>query len=63
LGRQNRLWSFVSIAQHMDPTQLLGRMDPLEIGRRRRTTTPSIKEFPEPLSAKRLESKVAWWIL
>jgi hypothetical protein len=63
LGRQNKLWSFVSIVQHMDPTQLLGRMDPLEMGRRRRATTLSTKESPEPLSAKRLESKVAWWIL
>jgi hypothetical protein len=38
-------------------------MDHLEIGRRRQATMPSIKESLEPLSAKRLEPKAAWWIL
>jgi hypothetical protein len=38
-------------------------MDPLEIGRQKQATTPSIKESLEPLSAKRLESKAACWIL
>jgi hypothetical protein len=38
-------------------------MDPLEIGRQRQAMTLLIKESLEPLLAKRLRSKAAWWIL
>jgi hypothetical protein len=37
-------------------------MDPLEIGCRRQATTPLNKESLEPLLAKDLGTKVAWWI-
>jgi hypothetical protein len=37
-------------------------MDPLEIGHREQAMTPLSKESLEPLFAKNLKTKAAWWI-
>jgi hypothetical protein len=63
LDRQNKPWSFVNIGRPMDPTRLSDPTVLTRIGRQKLELALMTKESLEPLSVRRLMSKVASWIL